>query len=695
MDFLNEVGPALRGVNDPNKALRIGAEYAVSALADFAVALCDPGIEGERRLQVVHAESTQEDRVTELVEQLLVPIRATAARHLARGRDFRWVPTLSEASLGFLRETPELARALYGLNVRSIMVVPLRSMGRTFGGMALCRTRGTPFHATDLAAAQVLARRTATAVESASLYEQTLDEQIRRARLEALLNKWIRVFDLAGWGAAIVDGADQRIEEVNPAFARLHGYSDANFLVGRLYTDLLLPEQREEPQEWILSSEPVQAYESVHLRADGTPFPVLTDVTTLQMGEAPLSFVVTVQDLTELKRTEERLRRAQRLEAVGRLAGGVAHEVNNMMTIILGFSDLLARAAHLPQERARELEEIHKAAARAGNITKQLLAFSRKQLLQPGQLEINGVISELAPMLRLLLPANIELQTELAPLTPVAHADRAQLEQVIVNLVFNARDAMAEGGTLAVATGSRRLDEQDGKRLIGIPIPAGEYAQISVVDTGHGMDQTTLMQVFEPFFTTKPVGTGTGLGLATVYGIVKQSGGYVWIESTPGAGTTVTVSLPEVERRVAAPRPAEPTPAYAECRSGTVLVVEDEEGVRELVLRVLDQQGHRVIQAQDGVTAVSLLRERGGELDLVLWDVIVPGISTPELEREIRDVRPNLPILYMSGYSRDEVIERGLIEPERCFLQKPFSAAELSRLVCQQLEAAGKPVVAR
>src|SRR5690349_1234278 len=255
-----------------------------------------------------------------------------------------------------------------------------------------------------------------------------------------------------------------------------------------------------------------------------------------------------------------------------------------MMTIILGFSDLLARSDEVPVQRHRDLEEIRKAATRAGKITQQLLAFSRQQILQPTDLKVNDVIADLVPVLRLLLPANIELQTALAPLSPVVRADRAHLDQVIINLAFNARDAMAGGGILRLVTESRRLDESDGERLIGIPIRPGQYALISVVDTGHGMDPPTLQQVFEPFFTTKPAGSGTGLGLATVYGVVKQSGGYVWVESAVGSGTTVTVCLPESAVKIESPGHASAGQGPHECWPGPVSVVVDEVDVLYLDL---------------------------------------------------------------------------------------------------------------
>jgi two-component system, cell cycle sensor histidine kinase and response regulator CckA len=266
---------------------------------------------------------------------------------------------------------------------------------------------------------------------------------------------------------------------------------------------------------------------------------------------------------------------------------------------------------------------------------------------------------------------------------------------VLINLAFNARDAMPEGGTLRLVTDLRWLDAQTGRGLIGIPIPSGPYATLSVVDTGHGMDATTVTQVFEPFFTTKPVGSGTGLGLATVYGIVKQSGGYVWVESTPHEGTTVTVCLPQTQDAAQEwERPTEQDRDPAQCRNGTVLVVEDEDGVRDLARRVLEQQGHRVLEARDGPAALQVLEEFGDSLDLVLSDVIIPNIGTIELEQDVRQRRPNLPILYMSGYSRQEMVDRGLVPSGGAFLQKPFTGEELSQLVCEQLEP-GRPVVGR
>ena len=684
VQLLEEVAKALSHATDFESTVRAGARCAVPGFANLVIVLVKrDGMEDW--LEVIHSDPDEETRIADSMRSLLPAIRRVAADDLRQGRQFRLIPNATATAIRFLHREPAVLQFLHDLKVHSLIAVPLRSGGTVLGGVAFARTgQGTPFHATDLAVAQVIARRAAVAIHTAQLHGRVVDEHRRRNRLEDALQKWIQVFDYAGWGAAIVDGQDHRIEAVNPAFARLHGYPNPDSLGGRVFTDLLPPDLINEPTRWLTHAQP-PSYETTHVRANGTVFPVLTNVTPLTTETGGTSYVVTVQDLTELKRAEERLRRAQRLEAVGRLAGGVAHEVNNMMTIILGFSDLIARSGGFPAERHRDIEEIRKAATRAGKITQQLLAFSRQQILQPTDLQINDVVAELVPVLRLLLPANIDLESSLAPLGPLVHADRAQLDQVIINLAFNARDAMPGGGTLRLATDSRRLSEDDGRRHIGIPIPTAQYALISVIDTGHGMDPATLQQVFEPFFTTKPVGSGTGLGLATVYGIVKQSGGYVWVESSPGTGTTVTVCLPQVQREASVAGAVEADEAPTGGRSGTVLVIEDEEGVLELAHRVLEQQGHRVLEARDGEDALSMLEEFGPDLDLVLSDVIVPGIGTSELDGRVRELRPDLPILYMSGYSREDILDRGLIDPDRPFLQKPFTADELSDLVCREL----------
>jgi len=686
LELLEESSRALRGAVELAAIARATLDVIVPALADLAVLVVSDG-QGQPRVDVAHVRTSTTPLLEREVRGAMDAITTAAVGSVRDGRYSRWIPTVTDTAARFMTQGDRrLVSLLHTFDIRSLIVVALRSGGRTLGALAIGRSE-TPgsFRGHEYAVAQVLARRVAVAVESA-LLQQGMNEGLGRApAMAGVLDKWIRVFYAAWWGAAVVDGVDQRIEAVNPAFARLHGVQDSASLIGRPFADLLPPERVGELGQWRFA-EAASAYESEHLRADGALVPVLVNVTPLTAGAPGGSFVVTVQDLSDLKRTEERLRRAQRMEAVGRLAGGVAHEVNNMMTIILGFSDLLTRSG--PDVEQREVNEIRKAALRAAKITSQLLAFSRQQVLQPTRLRLNAVVEEMASVLRLMLPANVRVETAFDPLETVVWADRSQLEQVLINLAFNARDAMASGGTIRIATESRRLDEETGRRLIGIPIPEDDYGLVSVIDTGQGMDPTTLAHVFEPFFTTKPVGSGTGLGLSTVYGIIKQSGGYVWVDSTPGQGTTFTICLPEVsagprQRPEPVARPSEPR-----ARGEIVMILEDEDGVRELTARVLRDQGYQVVLARNGAEAIAGLRNGAGEPDLLLTDVIVPDMGTEELAGEVHKVVPELPILYMSGYPRDDILARGLLRTDQPFLQKPFTSEDLARVVGRMVQRA-------
>ena len=682
--LLEESGRALREAVEFTAIAKVTLDALVPALADMAVLVVNDG-HGAQQIEVSHARPSAAPMLAREVRQAMDAVLWSANVSASEGRDGRWVPTVNSAAARFVtRGDPRLTALIDRLDLRSIIVVSLRSGGRTIGGLALGRSETpTPFDSADFATVQVLARRVALAFDAALLQEHLQQRLERAPSIAAALEKWVRVFDAAWWGAAIVDGVDHRIEAANPAFARLHGEADSAALVGRSFAELLPGERASEPAQWRSSDGLV--YESEHRRADGSLVPVLVSVTALDLDAQTVSYVVTVQDLSDLKRTEERLRRAQRMEAVGRLAGGVAHEVNNMMTIILGFSDLLSQGDGTTDDQRREVAEIRKAALRAAKITSQLLAFSRQQVLQPTELCLNQVVEEMAPVLRLMLPANVRVETVLAPLDTTVRVDRSQLEQVLINLAFNARDAMVSGGTIRMVTESRHLDEDAGRRLIGIPIPPGSYGLISVIDTGHGMDPATLAHVFEPFFTTKPVGSGTGLGLATVYGIVKQSGGYVWAESTPGQGTTFTICLPEVGTPVRERPAAAPAKPAVQATGERVLVLEDEDGVRELTARVLRDRGYEVVQARKGTEALVSLRNGACKPSLLLTDVIVPDMGLEQLEREAHTISPDLPILYMSGYPRDDILARGLLRGDQPFLQKPFTgedlAAEVGRMI--------------
>jgi CheY-like chemotaxis protein len=376
------------------------------------------------------------------------------------------------------------------------------------------------------------------------------------------------------------------------------------------------------------------------------------------------------------------------MQAAGRLAGGMAHEVNNMMTGVIGFSEFLLRSFAEDDPRRGEVHEIIRAGTRASDVTRQLLAFTRQQLLHPETLDINGVVNGIEKMLRRSLGEDHELELRLASDVGEIRADRGQLEQVLLNLTLNARDAMRAHGRVTIATGRATLDEVYAQSHAGIGIPPGEYVLLSVTDTGSGMSREVQARIFEPFFTTKPVGQGTGLGLSTVYGIVKQSDGFVWCYTEPGRGSTFKIYLPRAGARSL--RSAPPgTPAELRGGTETILVVEDEDVVRSLACRGLREQGYTVLEARHGREALDRLAEDRA-VDLVISDVVMPEMGGRELGSRLAALRPELPILYMSGYTGDDVIQRGLLEPGVPFQQKPFTPEGLARKVREMLD--GRPV---
>jgi PAS domain S-box-containing protein len=421
------------------------------------------------------------------------------------------------------------------------------------------------------------------------------------------------------------------------------------------------------------------------------PSPQPGKLVVLSCSTAPLrdahgevsGLVAVFADVTRRRELELHLHLTQRLEALGRLAGGIAHDFNNLMTAILGTSQLLIQDL-ADDERAEQALEIREAAQRAASLTKQLLAFSRRQVLQPEVLDLNVLVRDLQKMLRRLIGEHVELKTELAPDLGAVRADPGQLEQVIVNLAINARDAMPHGGVLTIRTENTPLTEPPpGEQP---EVRAGDYVMLAVADTGIGMDAATRARVFEPFFTTKERGRGTGLGLATVYGIVKQSGGYIWASSAPGEGSTFRTYLP----RVNAPVPDRPPERATSDRpvegTETILLVEDEEPVRSLARRVLAAKGYTIIAAGSGADAVAQLAAAPRRIDLLLTDVVMPRMGGRQLAEHLTAERPGLKVLFVSGYSDDDVIERGIIQPGSPFLPKPFTPETLLQKVRDVLD---------
>jgi two-component system, cell cycle sensor histidine kinase and response regulator CckA len=476
----------------------------------------------------------------------------------------------------------------------------------------------------------------------------------------------------------VCDVATLGIRDVNDAAIAVYGYPYDAFL--ELTLADLEPSSPPDPLNRFATHN--VRTDVMHRTRDGAALVVNLTFSTTTVDGHPARLVV-IDDVTGHRRLEEQLRQAQKMDAVGRLAGGVAHDFNNLLTVIRATSEMLGEALPSDHPSRTDVDAIQTAATAASRLTNQLLAFSRKQLLRPRALDLNAVIGEVEPMLRRLIPEHIAVHTRLANAAIPIVADSGQLEQVMMNLAANARDAMPGGGTLTVETSIAELDAcYTQRRSVVVP---GLYAALAVSDTGCGMERHVQDHVFEPFFTTKERGAGTGIGLATVYGIVKQSGGYVWVYSEVGMGTTFKIYLPLSPVALDAAPPPAPSIAHR-LSTETILVVEDEPTVRVLTARVLAAQGYRVLTAATGAEAVDASRSHDGPISLMLSDLIMPGGSGRTAFEMLAVERPGILPLYMSGYTDDDVVRRGLIDSTTPFVQKPFTAAGLSRAVRNALD---------
>jgi PAS domain S-box-containing protein len=387
-------------------------------------------------------------------------------------------------------------------------------------------------------------------------------------------------------------------------------------------------------------------------------------------------------DITERRALEDQFRQAQKMEAIGRLAGGVAHDFNNLLTVILGYSELVLADLPLDDPHRADIGEIQKAGAHAAGLTRQLLAFSRKQIIEPTLLDLNIVVADIQEMLERLIGEDVTVAVKLASAPVPVKADRGQIEQIVLNLAVNARDAMPKGGTLTIEAANVDIDRDNAKTHVSVE--PGSYVVLSVTDTGTGMTPQVQARLFEPFFTTKERGKGTGLGLATVHGIVTRSGGSVGVYSEVGRGTSLKVYFPRAdveEVSVAAPPPV----ARPVSRIQTVLVVEDERGLRALAKRLLEREGYTVLAAENAEEAVQLF-DANASIDLVLTDVIMPGGSGPELTRRLLDHRAGVKVIYMSGYTDDAIVQHGILKPGIAFLNKPFTSETLGRKIREVLD---------
>jgi PAS domain S-box-containing protein len=575
--------------------------------------------------------------------------------------------------------TPELAQQLQQRGEIELtekpplhwLGVPLKVNDRILGALVLkSYSKNTHFRERDEDVLTLIAQQLGAAIDR-KRNEQTL----RRSEV-----RYRSLVQTAVYGI-YRSSLEGRFLDVNPALIGMLGYNSALEI-------LALDPQKEvfvDPAEYTRLVDEfrrngrMDGFEVRWKRKDGGIITARISGRAVAGGDGPSDVLEAIaEDITERRLLEDQFRQAQKMEAVGRLAGGIAHDFNNLLMVISGYTEVLLDQFPLGHPLHAKAEAIQGASDRATSLTRQLLAFSRKQLLELKVIDLNAIVTDMERLLRPLIGENIELTTSLAPAVGCTRADAGQLEQVIMNLVVNARDAMPNGGKICIRTASVTLD--DSYRPENIFIKNGPYVMISVSDNGQGMDRETQARIFEPFFTTKEKGKGTGLGLSTVYGIIKQSGGYVFVQSELGCGTIFTIYFPRVDEPSDA-LGAAPVSSAAAGGTETVLLVEDEDSVRQLVRETLESRGYRVLESANGQAALALAASHPEPIHLVITDVVMPGLNGHELIQQLRAARPGIKTLYLSGYAQDAFSGSTAAEAQKTFLQKPFTLQSLARKV--------------
>jgi two-component system cell cycle sensor histidine kinase/response regulator CckA len=554
------------------------------------------------------------------------------------------------------------------------MGVPLRAGNQAFGVLVVqSYSENVRFGERDKEILTFVSQQLASAID-----HKQHEEALRRseARYRSLVQSAVY-----GIYRSSVDG---RFLDLNPALIAMLGYESAEDLL-RLDPErevFLDPGEHARLMQEFQRKGRLDSAEVKWRRRDGRAITVrLSGRTATTAEEFDRVLEIIAEDVTERRALEDQFRQAQKMEAVGRLAGGVAHDFNNLLMVISGYTEVLVENLCPEDPLQAKAQAIQQAADRATTLTRQLLAFSRKQLLELKVVDVNAIVADMERLLRPLIGETIELTTRLAPDLGHTRADAGQLEQVLMNLVVNAKDAMPQGGKILIQTSPESLDPSSREHSL---IQPGPYVVLSVSDTGVGMDPETQSRIFEPFFTTKEQGKGTGLGLSTVYGIVKQSGGYIFANSEPGDGTTFRIYLPKVEDPVELTSPTRSAQS-ALGGSETVLLVEDEESVRELVRETLVSKGYKVIEAGDGDAGLRIAQSHDGLIDLLITDVVMPGMGGCELAQRVAASRPQMKVLFLSGYTEDAIVHHGVLEPGTAFLQKPFTLQVLARKVREVL----------
>jgi len=481
--------------------------------------------------------------------------------------------------------------------------------------------------------------------------------------------------------AISISTPDGRVTEINRTMLEMFGYDSTDEFLKLPASAHYYDKKEGEQFLELLEKGSVENFEVKYKRKDGTLFWGSLFSTQQRTENGEIWFIKAIVDITKRKRTEEALhqseeefRQAQKMEAIGRLAGGLAHDFNNMLTAILGYSDILLNKLGEIDPLSKYPREIKKAAEQATSLTRQLLTFSRKQALELKMLDLNAVVTDMQKMLQHLIGEDIELVTVLEPKLGRIKADKTQINQVIMNLAVNARDAMPKGGRLSIETSNVELDEWYARQYA--EVKAGYYVMLAITDTGCGIDKEIQSHIFEPFFTTKKVDKGTGLGLSTVYGIVKQSGGSIYVYSEPGLGTTFKMYFPRINKGI---KSHKSTGIQSELKQGleTILLVEDQEVVRNLVIEILNMEGYTVLVANLAREAISICKKHKEPIHLMITDIIMPHMSGTELAEQLKSLRPDMKVLFMSGYTHRDVIDRGILKPGAPFIQKPMTSKAL------------------
>jgi PAS domain S-box-containing protein len=574
---------------------------------------------------------------------------------------------------------------------RSIMNVPLFSKGKIIGGLLLRSQKPYAYTERDVRLAERIASQIAGAVANAQLYAERsqAEEALRKSE-----ERFRQVAENAGAWIWEVD-ATGLYTYSSPIIEKILGYKAEEIVGKKHFYDLFDPDSRVELKkkafEIFAKKEAIKGFVNADLHKNGSRIFLATNGAPIMSSNGDLlGYRGADTDITQRMRAEEektalqeQLRQSQKMEAIGRLAGGIAHDFNNLLTVIKGYSQLSLNDTKENDPLRGNIEEIKKASDRAADLTRQLLAFSRRQVMEMKVLDLNTTLQNLDKMLRRVIGEDIELVTLLEKDLGRVKTDPGQIEQVIMNLAVNARDAMPKGGKLTIETANVDLDQAYARAHIAVT--PGRYIMISVSDTGVGMTPEIRDRVFEPFFTTKDKGKGTGLGLSTVYGIVKQSGGNIWVYSEPGKGTTFKIYLPRVDEpleELGEKVVREQLPQGSE----TILIVEDDEEVRKLAIRILRTQGYTVLEACQGKDALSVLEKHKKPIDLLLSDVVMPGMDGRELAKQLGVLYPGMKVLYMSGYTDNAIVHHGVLYKGMNYIQKPFTIDGLARKVREVLD---------